>query len=203
MAGKTDTRVVLRVLVAGFALVVALLGLAGYVAVRGTRAIEIDAAQVGRQQLAMARLLNDVPAGQNTMAAILHQLAPGQDAIDREALLRELEAADRGLVKIASLATGTPEVERWQELSKAAREFSAGVRQSVQHGRTLRPVDLVPLFGQHDQVMRLQQKLLETSESQKGTIEQRLEAESRELAARPDRLVFNRIGCRRLAPVRR
>ena len=34
----------------------------------------------------MARLLNDVQAGQSTMAAVLHQLAPGQDSFDRTGL---------------------------------------------------------------------------------------------------------------------
>ena len=94
---RITEHVVLRVLVAGFALVVMLLGAAGYIAVRSTRAIEVDAAQVGREQLAMARLLNDAQAGQNTMAAILHQLAPGQDAINREALLAELASPAVGV----------------------------------------------------------------------------------------------------------
>ena len=179
---RITEHVVLRVLVIGFALVVMLLGAAGYVAVRSTRAIEVDAAQVGREQLAMARLLNDAQAGQNTMAAILHQLAPGQDAINRGQLLADLEAADRALSKVADSAAETPEVSRWRELGAAVRQFSAGVRQAVQRGRALRPGDLVPLFDQHDEVVRLEQQLLAFSEKRMELTEQRIETETRDLA---------------------
>lgn len=179
---RATERTVLRVLVIGFALVVALLSLAGYVAVRSTRAIETDAAQVGREQLAMARLLNDAQAGQNTLAGILRQLAPGQPAANRVALLAELETADRALNKAADSARETPEAPRWQALSQAVRDFSFGVRLAVQRTDTLRGSDLIPLFDQHDRVVRLEQQLLDSSEKRMEATEQLIEAESRDLA---------------------
>jgi len=175
--------VVLRVLVAGFSLVVALLGLAGFVAVRGTRAIEDDSAQVVKEQLAMARLLNDVQAGQNTMAAVLHQLAPGQDSIDRTALIAELESADRALSSIAAGAIGTPEALKWRELQVAVDSFSKGVKQAVDRRRTLQVSELATLFDRHDAVVRVEQELLEASEHRMEATELRIEAESRELAS--------------------
>jgi hypothetical protein len=114
-------RVVLRVLVAGFALVVGLLGPAGFVAVPGTRAIEDDTAEIGRAQLAMTRILNDIQAGQNTLAAILHQLAPGQSHVNRKVLLRQLDDADRALAKLAISASGTPEAARWVDSKPQSR----------------------------------------------------------------------------------
>ncbi len=180
---RITERAVLLALVAGFALVVALLGLAGFVAVRGTRAIEDDSAQVGREQLAMARLLNDIQAGQNTMAAILHQLAPGQDAIDRASLLRDLESADRGLTAIAASAWRTPEAARWKELEAAVRLFSRGVRKAVNRGGSLKAAELDSLFDRHDEVVRVEQQLLESSERRMEATEQRIENESRDLAS--------------------
>ncbi len=174
--------VVLRVLVGGFALVVMLLGAAGYIAVRSTGAIESDAAQVGREQLAMARLLNDAQAGQNTMAAILRQLAPGQEVSQRSTLLTELEAADRALVKVAGAAAETPEAERWKELGAAVRKFSAGVRGAVRHGPALKTADLLPLFDQHDRVVVLEQQLLISSEKRMEQMEERIATESHDLA---------------------
>jgi signal transduction histidine kinase len=182
-AARFTERGLLRVLIGGFSLVVALLGLAGWVAVRSTRAIEADAAQVGREQLAMARLLNDVQAGQNTLAVILHQLAPGADAADREALLRELETADKALARAGEAASGTPEARLWHDLNVAAKEFSTGVRSAIHRGGSLPASELVPLFELHDKVVRIEQQLLETSEERMASMERRIETESRNLAS--------------------
>ena len=180
---RITERIVLRVIVLGFALVVTLLSAAGFVAVRSTRAIELDAAQVGREQIAMARLLNDAQAGQNTMAAILHQLAPGQDSINREALLQNLESADRALAKLADSAAGSPEAGRWRELEQAIHDFSRGVRAAIHRGPSLKAAELVPLFAQHYRVVRLEQELLGRSEDRMQATEGRIESESRDLAA--------------------
>jgi len=180
---RITERMVLRVLVLGFALVVALLSLAGVAAVRGTRAIEDDAAEAGREQLAMARLFNDVQAGQNTMAAILHQLAPGQDSLDRAALLRDLEAADAALAKVGASAANSPEAGRWRELDAAVKQFSSGVRQAVERGHAIRPAEMTALFEQHDRVVQLESALLKTSEKRLEATEHRIEAASRDLAS--------------------
>lgn len=181
---RITERLVLRALIAGFALVLALLGAAGLVALRGTRAIEHDATEVGREQLAMARLLNDVQAGQNSLAAILHQLAPGQDAPNRERVLLELDAADRALEGLAQSAGGTPESPLWQELERAVQEFSRGVRRAAEHHGTRLTADLAPLFDLHDRVVAVEQRLLAASEARVEQAERRMAAESRELAER-------------------
>ena len=166
----------------GFTLVLALLGISGYIAVRGTRAIEKDAAQVGREQLAMARLLNDVQAGQNTLAAILHRLAPGQEAVNRKQLIGELERADAALTGLAESASSTPEVMKWRELEKEVRTFSAGVRRAISGPAPRSAIELVPLFELHDRVVRIEQQLLIASEARMEKTERSIEAESRSLA---------------------
>lgn len=199
---RITERVVLRVLVAGFSLVVALLGWSGLVAVRGTRAIENDAAQAGREQLSMARLLNDLQAGQHTMAAILHQLAPGQDTpADRRALLDELERADRALANVAQSAANTPEAPRWRELEIAVRDFASGVRQALESGRPLPPAGLRAMFDRHDRVVALEQQLLLSSERRMEATEHRIETESRDLAANSRILLGSSLGLALLCAV--
>lgn len=180
---RITEHVVVRVLTAGFGLVVTLLGLAGYIAVNGTRAIEDDAAQVGREQLAMARLLNDVQAGQHSMATVLHQLAPGAVPFDRKGLLAELEAADKALANVALSATNTPEAANWRALEAAVKKFSAGMRDAVGRTTPLTARDLEPLFDLHDKVVHIEQQLLEASEKRMELTEQRIETGSRDLAA--------------------
>lgn len=178
-------RVLLRVLAGGFLLVVLLLGAAGFVAVRSARAIEDDAAQASREQLAVARLLNDVQDGQNSLAFILHQMAPGkQNALDRESSLRELEAADRALTRLAESSVRTPEVGLWLELRLKEREFTEAVRAALQRGVPDTPEEMRRLFDLHDRVVLVERKLLEASEKRLEGMEARIEMESRELASK-------------------
>lgn len=181
---RITERLVLGALLGGFALVLALLGAAGLVAVRGTRAIEVDATEIGREQLAIARLLNDVQAGQNSMAAILHQLTPGKEAPDRERVLRELDAADRALNGLAQSAAHTPEAQLWHELELAVRAFSSGVRQAARHHGTPLTADLSPLFDSHDRVVSVEQKLLAASQARVQEADARMAEESRRLGER-------------------
>jgi len=175
--------VVLRVLGLGFALVLALLGAGGVVALRGTQAIQDDVAQVGREQLAMARLLNDVQAGQNTMAAILHQLAQGREFVVGEALVHDLEAADRAVANFATSAIGSPEAAAWDALSRAARDFSLGVRSAIARGNALQADELGGLLTLHDRVVFIERQLLEASERRMEAAEDRIEMESRDLVS--------------------
>jgi signal transduction histidine kinase len=171
----------LRGLVVGFALVVLLLGAAALVAIRGTRAIEDDTAKVVREQLVMARLLNDAQAGQNTLAGVLDQLTRTQGAANQEQLLRELESADAALDRVAQSASPTPEAARWAALHEAERAFSVGVREAIHEapGSSLKQ-----LFEQHDTVVQLEQALLEASEQRVAAAEKQIEEESRQLGTR-------------------
>jgi signal transduction histidine kinase len=172
---------ILRGLIAGLGLVILLLGAAGVVAVQGTRAIEDDTARVVREQLVMARLLNAAQAGQNMLAAVLHQLSSVPEA-DEEQLLHDLEAADNALDRVAQSASATPEAKLWNSLHRAERSFSSGVRDSIKTRATDAP--LRQLFVAHDAVVKLEQELLEASERRVAETERQIEDESRQLAAR-------------------
>jgi signal transduction histidine kinase len=175
----------LRGLVVGFALVVLLLGAASVVAVRGTRAIEDDTARVVREQLVIARLLNEVQAGQNTLAAVLHQLSRTPGAPNQPRLLRDLEAADSALERVADSASSTPESSRWRDLHAAVQSFSQGVHGAINRRTGPVPADVVSqLFNQHDAVVKLEQELLEASEDRVSATERQIEDESRQLGSR-------------------
>ncbi|MEO8096553.1 MAG: sensor histidine kinase [Acidobacteriota bacterium] len=173
---------VLRALVGGFGLVVILLGLAGLVAIRGTRAIEDDTARVVREQLVIARLLNDVQAEQNTLAAVLHQVAHMPDTMNREQLLESLGNADRALTRIAASAATTPESGQWRDLEMTVRQFSGGVLRAIRKGGKVPPEELALLFDRHDEVVRVEQELLDLSERRISDTEQNIEVESQQLA---------------------
>lgn len=177
-------RPVLRSLIGGFALVVILLGLAAVSAVRSTRAIEDDTRQVVREQLVMARLLNDVQAEQNILAAVLHQMAHMPAAINREALLRSLDNADRALGRSARAASATPEAEQWKSLERTVRAFSSDVAKVIREEVHVSPETLTRLIARHDEVVRVEQELLDLSEVRIAGTERNIEQESQQLAER-------------------
>jgi len=177
-------RPILRVLVAGFALVVILLVLAGGVALQGTRAIEEGTAQVIREELVISRLLNDVQVEQNALAAILHRISHPTGTVPRDELLASLDSADRALNRIADLAAETPEAELWRTLQQGVSQFSTTLRGAMAQRRLSDPELLTELFDQHDQVVDMEQELLSASETRIDSTAQRIEAESQSLANR-------------------
>jgi signal transduction histidine kinase len=177
-------RPVLQSLIGGFALVVILLGLADVVAVRSTRTIEDDTRQVVREQLVMARLLNDVQAEQNTLAAVLHQMAHMPEKVNRDALLRSLENADRALSRSARAASATPEAQQWRNLENTVRAFSADVAKVIREQERVSPEELSRLIASHDDVVKVEQDLLDLSEVRIAATERSIEQESQKLADR-------------------
>lgn len=174
-------RTVLRVLQTGFALVLLLLGTACVIAVRGTRAIQADAEAILREELNVARLLNEVQAEETAMAMVLHRLTRGETAADREQLIRNLNEADRALNRAASAAQQTPEAFRWRELATTTTRFTTMARNAInQNDRSTAQME--SLFVLHDEVVRLVQHLVMTSTQRAVSVDRLLAGRSRELA---------------------
>jgi hypothetical protein len=91
----------------GFAMVLVLLGIAGLVAVRDSRAIRRSAGGLVQEQLLIARLLNEVQVEENTLTEVLHRLTRTPQTLDRSALLRELVEADQSVARLAIDAAST------------------------------------------------------------------------------------------------
>ena len=87
---RITQRTVMWGLSGGFAMVLVLLGIAGLVAVRDSRAIRRSAGGLVQEQLLIARLLNEVQVEENTLTEVLHRLTRTPQTLDRSALLREL-----------------------------------------------------------------------------------------------------------------
>lgn len=172
---------VLRVLITGFALVLLLLGVASVTALRGTRSIQADADAVMREELAIARLLNEVQAEETAMATVLHRLNRPADGVDRQGLIDQLRQADQSLTRAAKAAGDTPEKELWRKLEGTVRQFSdtaqSAIRRSDYSENTLQQ-----LFLLHDSVVSLVQHLVTASMQRAGEVDRLLSGRSRELA---------------------
>ena len=173
---------ILRTMVVGFALVLLLLGVAGLVAVRGTRAIQDNTAKVVREQLLAARLLNEIQAEQDTQTAVLHQLTRKPDSMDRGQLLRRLEETDRALDRAIASVSATSEAELWKMLGRRAAEFSENSRTLLNSKEAPENQELDKLFTIHDEVVAIVHQLLDSSSTRVSAAEASIESQSLELA---------------------
>ena len=174
-------RKVLRILQTGFALVLLLLGTACVIAVRGTRAIQKHAEVVLREELNVARLLNEVQVEETAMAVVLHRLSRNDPDTNRQVLLNDLDAADRALTRTASSVQHTPEAGRWQELATTANQFTTMARTAIVQNELSEP-QLERLFALHDQVVTLVQDLVVSSTERAMKVDRLLAGRSRDLA---------------------
>lgn len=172
---RITQRTVLWGLVLGFGLVVILLGLAGLVAVRDTRAIRSSAAVLVKEQLLIARLMHEVQVEENTLTEVLHRLVRTPQTLDRSALMRELGEADQTLARLALDAQHTSRAKMWKELETTARSFSNQARQALDQDDPISEQIISSLFDTHDDVVKLTDELLAESD-------QKIEQQSRDLA---------------------
>jgi signal transduction histidine kinase len=173
---------VLQVLLLGFIMVGVLLGLAGFVALRDTHAIRLSADGLVKEQLLMARLLNDVQVEENALTEVLHQLAQPSAKVDRKEILRELKRADDAVAKLAVDAQVTPEATTWNSLHEATQRFTTATRELLQRDDPIAESALQQLFATHDEVVSMSHRLLKTSTAHLANVDQEIEVRSRDLA---------------------
>ena len=80
---RITQRTVMWGLSGGFGMVLVLLGIAGLVAVRDSRAIRRSAGGLVQEQLLIARLLNEVQVEENTLTEVRHRMTRTPQTLDR------------------------------------------------------------------------------------------------------------------------
>lgn len=153
---------VVRVLAAGFLLVILLLIGGGAVTVKNAQSIRGDVAYLVDQELIATRLIDGVQWQQAALSAVFHKLARDPAQVDRDRVLKELDEADRQLEDISTLAKGTSDEALWREMKLASDAFSTEARRllSLQRPTTYLSRDL---FSRHEESMALVARLAEAT----------------------------------------
>lgn len=146
-------------LVGGFGLVILLLLAAGLLGVRNIGAIRATSAQLMEEQVRISRLLDAVLRQQRAINAIYAGFARSPEEFDREALLDQLEASDRGIERIAKAAADEPEQVIWRDLYFAVTAFSGEARRTIDAPERQTRL-LQRLLGAHQTVLRLVDRLV-------------------------------------------
>lgn len=179
---RMTLRAMLRVLIIGFALVMAMLLVTGIAGVGNMRAIEASASRVAREQRVTARLVADIQAEQLALNAVFFRLTRDPETIDSEDLLKRLDETDGVLKRLAVSAAGTSEENLWQELQGASSAFSKEARRVIDEGDTSQ-ASLRALFQRQNRVARLVGQIVTASTAKVVADERNIAMQSTQLVS--------------------
>ncbi len=177
---QVSHRNILWVLLAGFALVILLLLVAGFVGITNIRSIQKDAATLVQRQQDTGDLIDEIQSEQEALSAVFYSLAREPKLVDRDKALGELDSADQNISDIVSQTEGTPEAAMGDELKKATEGFTAEARRLLAQADTTSLLSR-DLFRRHRQVTDAVAKLLASGREQSQAAQQKITLESRNL----------------------
>ena len=155
-------RNLLLVLIAGFALVILLMLAGGFVGVGNIQSIKESAARLVAEQKATNRLLEEVHRQQASLSEVFSVLARDPDSVDEQAILSQLDEADRNIPRIAQEGAQTPQHALYEQLQRTSAAFSAEARRllAVPEPETFSSQDL---FRDHEAFISVVAKLVEAN----------------------------------------
>jgi signal transduction histidine kinase len=174
-------RAIRRVLIAGYSVVMLCLLAAGLLGVRNIASIRAASAELLEEQIRIQDLLDAVLRGQRAINAVFADFAREPGEIDEAQLLSQLDASDRDIERIVAESAGEPEQALWQDLYRAATEFSSEARLILgEEAARRRPIRR--LMHAHQRVLTLVDRLVEVEMRRSVALKQRIEELSLRLA---------------------
>lgn len=172
----SSRRAVLGILIFGFLLVTLFLLAAGATAVRNTRFIRSAAAELGREQSLMARLIDEIQREQAFVNTLLNHLR-GTRRTTRPDLRERLADVERRFDALLSEAESSGARDRWSRPAAAARAFFEEARRLL---RTpdLDTAEIETLWARHEELLSLVVELVDTSSAQITGVEKQLRTQS-------------------------
>lgn len=155
-------RALLRVLLIGFAAVIAMLIGAAVIGVSDANAIRASAQSLMTNELVIVRLIDEVDGEQQVLNAAFYQLAREPDQVDRARILADLDQTDREIRRMVAQAQGSADQDAWNSLEGAVSDFSSEARRLLSRSRV--PVHSSrDLFTLHQRVTQVVARLVDGS----------------------------------------
>ncbi len=159
-APRLTHRSLLRVLIAGFSLVILLLLAGAFIGIGNIHTIKENAASLVAEQQSTNRLLEEVHRQQASLSEVFSILARDPDSLDAAKILAQLGEADRNINRIAAEGAQTPQRRLYDQLRQTSDAFSAEARRllTVAEPETFSSQDL---FRDHEAFISVVAKLIE------------------------------------------
>jgi len=155
-------RSLLRVLIAGFSLVIVLLLAGAFIGLGNIHSIKESAARLVGEQQSTNRLLEEVHRQQASLSEVFSILARDPDSLDADKILSQLDQADGNIGRIVAEGAQTPQRHLYDQLRQTSVAFSAEARRllTVAEPETFSSQDL---FRDHEAFISVVAKLIESS----------------------------------------
>ena len=176
-------RSILRVLAAGFGLVILLLVAGSVAAFRNTKLIQQGVANLIDEQVVISRLITEMQVQQAALNEALYALVQDGQTMDQTALLAQLEDTRQAISRILAAADGTPEEELWKRLNEIAGEFSEQSKRLMSPQRQPSAEELGSLVNLHEEASPLVARLIAASTDHAASLRQKIERQSERLMA--------------------
>lgn len=154
ISGDTNQRVVTRIILTGFGLVLIILGVAALVAVRDKQ-IRRSAMMSVKNHLIYAQLLNEVQAQEDILSLGLHRIRNHADREEKQARWQDLVRADQTLRQLAGEAAHSTQADEWQRLAEASNRFTEKATMVLKDQDTVDGEAMDELFTLHDSVVKM------------------------------------------------
>lgn len=155
-----NRRVVMRILLVGFGLVLMILGIATLVALR-EKGIRRDALVAMKNHVVHAQLLHEVQAQEDVLALVLHRLTTQPSSVETQEKWQDLMRADQKLHELAAQMSANAQSDSWQSIARASRQFTESARVLMNQKTENRDAKLDALFLQHDAVVKMIHDLIQ------------------------------------------
>ncbi|MGO9259573.1 MAG: ATP-binding protein [Bryobacteraceae bacterium] len=151
---------IVRVLIAGFGLVILLLLAAAVVGVRNIHSIQENAASLVSEQAVTNRLIDELHSQQTTLSEVFSVLARDPDSVDYDHIMAQLDQAGPEIDRITAEGEKTPERTLWTRLRQSSMDFSHEARRllTADNVETFASVDL---FRDHAAFVSVVARLIE------------------------------------------
>ena len=161
-ARRITHRSLLRVLIAGFSLVIVLLLAGAFIGIGNILTIKENAARLVEEQQSTNRLLEGVHHQQASLSEVFSILARDPDSLDAAKILSQLDEADGNIGRIAAEGAETPQRRLYDQLRQTSAAFSAEARRllTAAEPETFSSQDL---FRDHEAFISVVAKLIESS----------------------------------------
>jgi signal transduction histidine kinase len=170
-------RTLLRVLVIGFAVVIALLAAAAVIGVHNARSITATAAGLVADQLVITRLLDEVEREQEALNAAFYRLSRSPEKVDRAKVLAALDQTGGEVAVLVAKAHGGPDEAAWNSLERAVLDFSTEARQLLA-GKKAPGFSSRDLFFRHEEVTTVVAHLADLSYARAAETRRRVDAQT-------------------------
>jgi signal transduction histidine kinase len=184
-------RTLLRVLVIGFAVVIALLATAAVIGVHNARSITASTEGLVADQLVITRLLDEVEREQGALNAAFYRLSRAPENVDRAKVLAALDQTGGEVAILVAKARGGPDEAAWNALERAVLDFSAEARQLLT-GKKAPGFSSRDLFVRHEEVTTAVAHLADLSYARAAETRSRVDAQTSSIVTESVLLI---VGC--------